>query len=86
MFGDSDFLGSEGSDEIVRKSKFFESGESQLFKLQNSGHNMYWHNPKGLTAIMIGFFQGTVKGTFEPKPRLEFTPRVLPEKPEKGKK
>ena len=28
IFGDSDFLGSEGSDEIVRKSKFFESGES----------------------------------------------------------
>jgi hypothetical protein len=28
VFGDSDFLGSEGSDEIIKTSKFFKSGES----------------------------------------------------------
>jgi hypothetical protein len=28
VFGDSDFLGSEGADEIVKNSKFFETGES----------------------------------------------------------
>lgn len=56
VFGDSDFLGSEGADEIVKKSKFFDSGESQLFKLENSGHNMYWHNPDGLAKMMAAFF------------------------------
>jgi pimeloyl-ACP methyl ester carboxylesterase len=76
VYGDSDFLGSEGADEIVRNSKYFESGESQLFKLTNSGHNFMFHNHKGLAEIMIGFFNGTITGRFEPKPRLEFTPRT----------
>jgi pimeloyl-ACP methyl ester carboxylesterase len=78
IYGDSDFLGSEGADEIVRHSKYFESGESQLFKLEDSGHNMMFHNYEGLTKIMIGFFKGTIKGRFELKPRLEFTPRRTP--------
>ena len=64
VFGDSDFLGSEGADEIVRNSKCFATGESQLFKLKNAGHNMNWHNPKGLTDMMVGFFSGSIKGTF----------------------
>jgi hypothetical protein len=37
---------------------------------------MQWHNPKGLCDIMIGFFDGTLKGEFKPKPRLEFTQRT----------
>ena len=28
VFGDSDFFGSEGSDEIVQNSKYFKTGES----------------------------------------------------------
>lgn len=28
VFGDSDFLGSEGSEELIRQSKFFATGES----------------------------------------------------------
>jgi len=64
VFGDSDFLGSEGSEDLVRRSKYFPSGESQLFKLSNSGHNMQWHNPKGLSEIMVCFFDGTLKGEF----------------------
>ena len=64
IFGNSDFLGSEGSEEIIQNSKYFATGESQLFKLVDAGHNMQWHNPKGLTNIMIGFFQGTIKGEF----------------------
>ena len=27
---------------------------------------------------MIGFFEGTIKGTFEQKPRQEFTPPLIP--------
>ena len=76
VFGDSDFLGSEGSDEIVQNSKFFKTGQSQLFKLKNAGHNMKWHNPDGLCDIMIGFFNGSIKGTFQKKPRAEFTART----------
>ena len=47
-FGDRDFLGSEGADEIVRNNKYFKSGESQLFKLKNSGHNLFLDNPEEL--------------------------------------
>jgi pimeloyl-ACP methyl ester carboxylesterase len=43
VYGDFDFLGSDGgAEEIVKKSKYFASGESQLFKLKRSGHNMMW--------------------------------------------
>jgi len=47
-----------------------------LFKLADSGHNMQWHNPEGLADLMLGFYTGQIKGRFEPKPRLEFTPRT----------
>lgn len=46
-----------------------------MFKLKNAGHNMNWHNPKGLTEMMIGFFEGSIKGTFECKPRLSYEAR-----------
>jgi hypothetical protein len=43
VYGDFDFMGSDGgAEEIVKKSKYFASGESQLFKLKRSGHNMMW--------------------------------------------
>lgn len=76
VFGDADFLGSEGSEEIVRSSKFFASGESQLFKLQDCGHNMHFGNPEQLANIIIGFFNGTIKGRFEPKAFLDYRPRT----------
>lgn len=37
-FGDRDFVGSEGADTVIQSSSFFETGESQLFKIPNSGH------------------------------------------------
>jgi len=44
--GTRDFFGSaEGSDTIVKKNKHFETGQSQIFKLNNSGHNVYLDNP-----------------------------------------
>ena len=76
VFGDSDFLGSEGSEELIKANKFYATGESQLFKLEDSGHNMHWHNPEGLAEIMTGFFTCKINGRFEPKPRLEFTART----------
>ena len=38
IFCDNDFFGTEGADEIVRNSKQFESGRSQIFKLTDCTH------------------------------------------------
>eukprot|EP00354_Favella_ehrenbergii_P004130 CAMPEP_0170464868 /NCGR_PEP_ID=MMETSP0123-20130129/9419_1 /TAXON_ID=182087 /ORGANISM="Favella ehrenbergii, Strain Fehren 1" /LENGTH=139 /DNA_ID=CAMNT_0010730609 /DNA_START=186 /DNA_END=606 /DNA_ORIENTATION=+ len=49
--GTRDFFGSaEGSDAIVKNNKHFESGRSQIFKLQNSGHNVFLDNVDQLTT------------------------------------
>jgi hypothetical protein len=54
----------------------FESGKSQLFRVANSGHNLFWDNPRKLAEyIMIGFFEEITLATFEEKPRDEFVPR-----------
>jgi len=37
-FGDRDVFGSQGADAIVKFSKFYETGESQLFRIDNSCH------------------------------------------------
>jgi len=75
--GTRDFLGSaEGAHTIVKNNKFYESGRSQIFKLQNSGHNVFLDNPDQLTTYMIGFFEGTITHTFDLKPRKEFVPDV----------
>ena len=37
-YGDNDFFGSEGSDEIVRTNKYFKEGRSQIFKIADSSH------------------------------------------------
>ena len=71
MFGDMDFFGTEGADEIVRNNKHFESGRSQLFKLKNSTHWCTKDQPQEAISIMIGFFEGTINGSFELKPRYE---------------
>ena len=64
-YGDRDFLGSEGADIVVRTNAFFKSGESQLFKIPNAGHFPHIQNPTYFTWLVIGFFNGTIKGKFE---------------------
>lgn len=71
-FGDRDFFGSDGAELIVKANRHFESGRSQLFKVENSGHDLEWDNPYKLVEQMIGFFEGTITSTFEPKPRDEW--------------
>ena len=68
-FGDKDIHGSEGADDIVKMNAHYESGRSQLFQVKNCGHNPFWDNPDELCREMIGFFEGTVLGTFELTPR-----------------
>jgi len=55
-YGDQDWLGTTGADDIVRGNKFYESGISQLFILEGSDHVTYIDNPDILTEYMIGFF------------------------------
>ena len=78
VFGDRDFLGSEAAKDLVRQNKHFESGRSQLFKLDNSGHNVFLNNPKELSRMIIGFFNGTITGTFDEKPRKQFVAKHEP--------
>lgn len=73
--GTRDFFGSaEGADRVIKNNRFHASGQSQIFKLHNSGHNVFLDNPPALTDYMIGFFNGTVTHTFDLKPRREFVP------------
>jgi len=44
--GTRDFFGSaEGADEIIQGNRHYASGRSQIFKLKNSGHNVFLDNP-----------------------------------------
>ena len=80
VFGDRDQFGSTGSDTVVKSSKFFESGESQLFVLENADHNTYIDNPEGLVSIIDGFFTGTIRHVFQEKDRDTFAPPKSAEK------
>ena len=71
-FGDRDFMGSEGADQIVETSAFYGTGESQLFKIPNAGHLPHIQAPQALVRILIGFFGGSLRGSFERKPRDAF--------------
>ena len=84
VYGTRDFFGSaEGAHRIVQNNRHFSSGRSQIFKLRNSGHNVFFDSPDVLTEQMIGFFEGTITGTFDLKPRKEFV-KDVPEDCKKG--
>ena len=72
VFADRDYFGSDGADEIVKNNKYFQTGQSQLFRLDDSSHEIPWDQPDKLVEMMIGFFEGTIKGKFELKPRDYF--------------
>lgn len=72
-YGSRDFFGSDGADRIVRNSRYFETGRSQIFKVKNAGHNIFLDNLPQLTDYMIGFFNGTITGKFDLKPVREWT-------------
>ena len=45
IFGDSDWMDSRGSREIVKANKFFSTGQSQCHILKNAGHQLFMTNP-----------------------------------------
>ena len=42
VFADRDYFGSDGADEIVKNNKYFGTGQSQLFRLDDSSHELPW--------------------------------------------
>ena len=42
VFGDSDYLGSDGAEDIIKNNKHFETGRSQLFKMEDCTHEFPW--------------------------------------------
>jgi pimeloyl-ACP methyl ester carboxylesterase len=60
VYGSKDWMDSRGSRQIVRASKFFESGESQLHLLDNATHQMFVTNPAGVAQVMIDNLLGNV--------------------------
>ena len=74
-FGDRDKFGSDGAEEIIRNNTHFKSGRSQLFRVEDCEHPMMFDQPFELVRLMIGFFEGKVKGKFQPKSRHE---QVIP--------
>ena len=74
-FGDRDKFGSDGAETIIRNNKQFKTGRSQLFRVSDCEHPMMFDQPFELARLMVGFFNGTIKGKFERKPRNE---QVIP--------
>ena len=68
-FGDRDYLGTEGADELVRNNKHFKTGRSQLFTIKDCGHPVPLDAPQETVELMIGFFEGHITGRFDLKPR-----------------
>ena len=44
-YGDQDWLGTKGADEIVRCNKFYKEGLSQIFIIKDADHQTYYDNP-----------------------------------------
>ena len=77
-FADSDFFGSEGADDLIRNSKHFATGRSQLFRVEDATHSVLMEKPEELAALIIGFNEGTIRGKFEAKPRYEIALAPFP--------
>ena len=41
VYSDRDWNGSEGADNLVRRSKHFKTGRSQIFSIKNSRHEIH---------------------------------------------
>ena len=51
-------------------NKHFSSGRSQIFTIKNSTHEIHAQQTTELVRIMFGFFDGSLRGHFELKPRV----------------
>ena len=49
-----------------------------MFKLEDSTHELLYDQPVKLAELMIAFFDQTVKGKFETKPKYEIACAPFP--------
>lgn len=61
IYGETDWMDSRGSREIVKKNKFKKTGESQLHVLPDAGHQLYMSNPEGFVELVTNDLKGRVK-------------------------
>jgi pimeloyl-ACP methyl ester carboxylesterase len=64
VYGDVDWMDSRGARDIIRRNKFFETGQSQLHVLPNSGHQFFINNPEGIAELIKNDLLGHVTHTF----------------------
>jgi len=73
-YADRDFLGSEGADWVIKSNAFFKTGQSQLFRVPNTEHNIVQGNPSALVNMLTAFFYEDVSFVYEEKPRTMWVP------------
>ena len=59
---------------VIKTSKFFATGESQLIRVPDCGHQTISFQPDYLVGMLVGFSNGTMRGRYEEKPRTLFVP------------
>ena len=73
VYADRDWNGSEGANDIVRRSKHFKSGRSQIFAIKDSDHEMHTDQTDELVRLTVGFMDGSITGHFKPRTRPKLT-------------
>ena len=64
----------EGPEEIIKMNPHYETGKSQLFTIKNCTHNCAQDQPDETLKVILGFFEGTIPHTWQPKDIGSFTP------------
>ena len=44
----------------MKNNKYYESGQSQIFKIRDATHRLDVEKPQEIPALMIDFFEGKV--------------------------
>ena len=70
-FGDQDFFSSDlGAEDVLKCNLEFSGGKSCLFKVEKSSHVIMNCQPDKLCELMVGFFDGSIEGVWEPTLRV----------------
>ena len=64
VYGENDWNGSDGADELVKMNKHYKSGRSQIFTMKNCSHELAMQQTEELCRIIFGFIDGSLRGHF----------------------
>ena len=67
IFGQHDWVSSEGSQDVILANRYRQTGESQLHVVPKSNHDLMSDNPTELARVLIGDLQGTITHKFDSK-------------------